>query len=414
MTCIALNFAELCSTYPAGGGLRMWNYEMLIRHPRTENKAKSIALFSGCMYTVGSVITIAATNMSVALSFGSLLKIVFDYGLSKTELLGVTLCIMVIHLVLNCRYLNVLSWLNKLNVFWSCAGLFLVVILLSFFTKQHQNPLWVFTHFENQTGFENPYYVFVLGMVGATYSLFGAEGSAAMTEETENANIAAPIAIVTSITMAWVFGCIYLVVLLFSIQDLEAVLTTAYNLPVTQVFMDALGTPLTIGFLLLIILCQFCSGSAIFTICSRQVYNLARNGRLPYSPQLQQLNSHDVPGKAIFATFLVACCVLLPYPLSDHMFMIIVSAATISVCTSYSITLGCKLFIGTGNKKGRFHLGRFSKPVNIIGFIWALCAVVAFALPTQWPVTVSNANYAGLALCVVVCLSCWMVSRTCH
>ncbi|ORZ24440.1 hypothetical protein BCR42DRAFT_317235 [Absidia repens] len=42
MTCIALNFAELCSIYPAGGGLRMWNYEMLRRHPRTENKAKAM------------------------------------------------------------------------------------------------------------------------------------------------------------------------------------------------------------------------------------------------------------------------------------------------------------------------------------------------------------------------------------
>ncbi|KAI8330411.1 amino acid/polyamine transporter I [Chlamydoabsidia padenii] len=279
--------------------------------------------------------------------------------------------------------MGVLSWLNKLNVFWSCAGLFLVVMVLTLFASSHQDPHWVFTNYQNRTGFDNPYYVFVLGMVGATYTLFGAECSASMSEETENADITAPFAMITSIATAWFFGLIYLLVLLFSIQDIESVLTTTFNLPVTQVFMDAVGTPATIGFLILMILCQFCSGSTSLTVSSRQVYALARTGG---HDTLQQLNKHQIPGNAVIATCLLTCCIILPYPLSDLFFEIIISAATITVYMTYSVVLGCKCFVGMSGQKGRFHLGPFSKPITIIGFFWSLFAVIAFTLPTCWPI----------------------------
>lgn len=108
-----------------------------------------------------------------ALSIGSLLNIVFHYDLSDVHLLVITLLITIIQTILNCYFMGVLSWLNKLNVFWSCAGLFLVVMILSLFATTHRDPLWVFTNYQNRTGFDNPYYVFILGMVGATYTLFG-------------------------------------------------------------------------------------------------------------------------------------------------------------------------------------------------------------------------------------------------
>jgi hypothetical protein len=205
--------------------------------------ANQSAIASGFTYTIGNIITIGATNVSIgkfsnsaifselhergifffltlfllvtALSIGSLLKIVFHYELSDVHLLVITLLITIIQTVLNCHFMGVLSWLNKLNVFWSCAGLFLVVMILSLFATTHRDPHWVFTNYQNRTGFDNPYYVFILGMVGATYTLFGklagslftdhkasdssnawyslgAECSASMSEETENADITSP------------------------------------------------------------------------------------------------------------------------------------------------------------------------------------------------------------------------------
>ncbi|KAI8089584.1 amino acid/polyamine transporter I [Halteromyces radiatus] len=283
--------------------------------------------------------------------------------------------------------MNILTWLNNLNVFWSCAGLFLVILLLSLCAKNHQDPRWVFTHYENDTGFENPYYVFLLGMIGAAYSLFGSECSASMNEETKDADISSPIAMITSILTAWIFGFVYLMVLLFSIQDVDVILTTTFNMPVAQLFWDAVGPFATVAFLVLMIVCQFCSGSTSLTVASRQIFTLARGGGVPYHDQLQQLNKHQLPGNAVMATSILACCFVLPYPLSDYLFEIIISAATITVHTAYSVVLGCRLFVGSHDgKKGRFHLGYLSKPITALGFAWTLIAVFVFMLPTCWPI----------------------------
>lgn len=52
------------------------------------------------------------------------------------------------------------------------------------------------------------------------------------------------------------------------------------------------------------------------------------------------------------------------------------------------IVLGCRLMVPDSEKrKGRFNLGRWSRPVNIIGLLWAFFATLAFTLPTNWPIT---------------------------
>jgi hypothetical protein len=41
-------------------------------------------------------------------------------------------------------------------------------------------------------------------------------------------------------------------------------------------------------------------------------------------------------------------------------------------------------------------------PVTALGFAWTVFAVVAFILPTRWPITVDNFNYASLGVTCVV------------
>lgn len=52
------------------------------------------------------------------------------------------------------------------------------------------------------------------------------------------------------------------------------------------------------------------------------------------------------------------------------------------------MVLGCRLIApDPEKKKGRFNLGKFSTPITMIGFFWAVFAVLAFVLPTSWPIT---------------------------
>ena len=91
----------------------------------------------------------------------------------------------------------------------------------------------------------------------------------------------------------------------------------------------------TMGFLILMVVCQFCTGATTITVTSRQIYALARDDAAPMSAQLRQINAHKLPGNAVWFTVLMACIVVLPFPLSENLFDTIVSATTITIHFSY-------------------------------------------------------------------------------
>ncbi|KAI9269918.1 amino acid/polyamine transporter I [Sporodiniella umbellata] len=311
----------------------------------------------------------------------------------------IALVITAIHVFLNIHDIQHINLLNQWNVFWSCTGLLIVIAVLSCFAP-HRSMAWVFSHYENETGFESPVYVFLLGTMGCAFSLFGCECAASVNEETKDADISSSIAIVSSIVMAWAVGLAFLVVLLFSIQDIESILNTQFDMPVTQLFQDAIGTGGALGFLFLILICQFCTGASTVAVASRQLYALARDQATPASDLLKTISPSGLPTYAILATFLFTCVFIFPFPFSEHVFDTIVSAATITIHFSYAMVLGCRL-MNPHPTKGRFHLGRWSYTITLIGFAWSVFAVIAFLLPTCYPFTWENANYAGLGLMLV-------------
>ncbi|KAI8984585.1 amino acid/polyamine transporter I [Mycotypha africana] len=298
--------------------------------------------------------------------------------------------------------MDAIASLNKLNVFWSCFGLVGIIALLAM-AAHHQQFSWVFTHYENRTGIDNSGYVLVLGMVGAAFSLFGCESAASVSEETKDADRSSPIAMVSSITIAWFVGFAYLIILLFSIQDIDAIFDTKFHLPVAQLFLDASGVYSTVVFLLLMTVCQLCSGATSMTVTSRLIYALARDHAAPKSHQLKSLNKHALPSNAVWLTAIFTILIVSPFPMSEHLYDTIVSASTITVHFSYAMVLGSRLLAPEMlGRKGRFSLGRWSKPITLIGFSWAVFATLAFILPTEWPITSKNFNYAGLGLLFVL------------
>ncbi|CAO3672146.1 unnamed protein product [Rhizopus stolonifer] len=383
MICVALSLAEICSMYPKSGGLYYWVYELLNSHSQNQTKAATSAFITGWSYYLGNIISISANNVAVALSIGSILNLMFDIHLSKTSLMGMTLVITALHAYLNARDIHHINILNQWNVFWSCTGLMIVIVALYCFAP-HRQARWVFTHYENQTGFDNPIYVFILGTVGSAYSLFGCECAASVNEETKEADISSSIAIISSLTVAWIVGLAFLIVLLFSIQDINSILNTSFDMPVAQLFQDAIGTYGTLGFLILIVICQFCTGASTLAVASRQIYALARDNATPSSSWLKSINTQGLPRNAVLFTFFLSCFFILPFPFSDNVFDAIISAATVTIHFSYAMVLGCSLMNPT-KKRGRFNLGRWGYLVNVIGFSWTIFAVFAFLLPTSYP-----------------------------
>jgi amino acid transporter len=57
----------------------------------------------------------------------------------------------------------------------------------------HQTPKFVFTEFNNDSGWTSTAYVAVVGLLQAQFTLTGYDSSAHMSEETKNAEIAGPV-----------------------------------------------------------------------------------------------------------------------------------------------------------------------------------------------------------------------------
>lgn len=57
----------------------------------------------------------------------------------------------------------------------------------------HQSPKFVFTEFNNDSGWTSTAYVTVVGLLQAQFTLTGYDSSAHMSEETKNAEIAGPV-----------------------------------------------------------------------------------------------------------------------------------------------------------------------------------------------------------------------------
>lgn len=87
------------------------------------------------------------------------------------------------------------------------------------------------------------------------------------------------------------------------------------------------------GFLCLMVVCQFCTGATTITVTSRQMYALARDDAALKS--LKKINKYKLPGNAVWFTVFLTCLVVLPFPLSEHLFETIVSATTITIHFSY-------------------------------------------------------------------------------
>lgn len=64
----------------------------------------------------------------------------------------------------------------------------------------HQPANFVFTHFNNETGWSNSGYVALIGILQAQFTLTGYDSSCHMSEETKNAEISAPVGMIMAVS----------------------------------------------------------------------------------------------------------------------------------------------------------------------------------------------------------------------
>lgn len=396
---LGMCLAEVTSAYPTSGGL----YYMAHRlgGPRW-------AWVTGWLNLLGLLGAIAGIDYGCALFAGAFASL--QWGLTPTPETTILIFtgILVLHGALNAAGVRLVNLLNSISVWWQLAGVALIVGTLTLAPAQHQSVSFVFGHYNNGTGFTNPAYVAALGCLLAAYTFCGYDASSHLSEETTQAQIAAPRGIVRSIAWSWAAGFVLLAGLLFAIQNYDTTLTTATGVPPAQIFIDVLGTGMAKGLLLVVIIAQLFCGNAETAAASRMVYAFSRDGALPFSSTWRRVSHRTrTPIPAVWLSVGVALLLALPSLYSPTAYAAVTAINVIGITPAYAIPVYLRLRAGRRFQPGPWHLGAWGRPLGALAVLYVTVLTVVFCLPQASPITADSFNYAGVALAVVLLLA-WL------
>ncbi|MCX4976467.1 amino acid permease [Streptomyces sp. NBC_00620] len=397
---LGLCLAEVTSAYPTSGAL----FFMADRlgGPRW-------AWVTGWLNLLGLIGAICGIDYGAALFVGAFANL--QWGLVPTvwTTFGTFAVILLLHGLLNSFGVRLVNVLNSISVWWQVFGVLLIVGMLTLAPAEHQSAEFVFGHFNNGTGFTNPLYVAALGCLLAAYTFCGYDASSHLSEETTQAQTAAPKGIVRAIAWSWAAGFVLLAGMLFAIQDYDGTLGTSTGVPPAQIFIDVLGTGVAKGLLLVVIGAQFFCGNAETAAASRMAYAFSRDKALPFSSTWRRVSHRTrTPIPAVWLCVGAALVLAVPSLYSPTAYAAVTAINVIGITPAYAIPVYLRLRAGDRFQPGPWSLGRWSKPLGWISVVYVTVLTVVFCLPQASPITVESFNYAGVTLIAVLLLA-WVM-----
>jgi amino acid permease (GABA permease) len=407
---VGLAMAEIASSYPTAGGLYYWSAKLAGKN------APAWSWFTGWFNLLGQVGVTAGIDFGLSFFVTAELNLVFGYPTDPPHVILVYAVVLFLHGLLNTFGVRLVALLNDVSVWWHILGVLIIVAALALIPAHHQSAAFVFTRLVNNTGFNFPgagIYVFLIGLLLAQYTFTGYDASAHMTEETREAEVAAPWGIVMSIVVSLIAGWILLLGVTFAIQNYNAELSSPTGVPPAQIFIDAVGKVGGELLMLIVIGAQFFCGMSSVTANSRMIYAFSRDGALPASRFWHRINTRTrTPTNSIWLAAVGALILGLPYLWNYTAYAAVTSIATIGLYIAYAIPVLLRLRAGQRFARGPWHLGRWSKPIGIIAVLWVAFISILFVLPQVYPITLLTFNYAIVAVGIVVLVSggWWILS----
>ena len=197
----------------------------------------------------------------------------------------------------------------------------------------------------------------------------GFDASAHLSEETRDAAKSAPIGVITSIGVSFVFGWFWMLCLLFSIQDFDKTVASGYGQPVLQILVDVFGKTGAVVAASLILICIWHCGLFSLTSNSRMMFAFSRDRALPHFFDHVDKRFQS-PMRTIWLAAFLAFILALPSLGSAVAFSAATSIATIGLYISYTMPILIAIIWPSRFEKGPFTLGKFSRPIGIVAILW--------------------------------------------
>ncbi|OAL48506.1 amino acid permease [Pyrenochaeta sp. DS3sAY3a] len=405
---LGASLAEFVSSYPTEGGMYHW-----IAAVAPKKMTGVLSFFTGWFSVLGWIFTTASTNIifaQVVMALIALYHETLEIKAWQTFIVYQGLNLITASVVMFGN--KVIPGLNKFSLFYLQIGWLVVLITVVACAPTHRSTEFVFKTWINNTGWENQVICFITGLVNPLYSLGGLDGVTHITEEMPNPSRNAPLAIAITLTIAFCTGLTYLVGLMFSIQDFDALASTNTGLPLAELFRQvtsATGGAFGLVFILFVALGPCVVSSQLST--GRIFWAFSRDGAIPYSRTWAKIHpTLQIPfNSQLMVTAIIAALGCLYLGSSTAFNSLLGTAVTINNI-AYLIPILTNLLTRRKNMyHGVFHMGNVFGPiVNTVTVCWLVFAITFFSFPYVKPVEVQNMNYT----CVVVgglfiLIGCW-------
>jgi amino acid transporter len=293
--------------------------------------------------------------------------------------------------------------LNWLSAWYHVAGALGLVVVLAWLAPK-QPVEFLLTRFTDQP---YPYgYAFAIGLLQAQWTFTGYDASAHITEETVDPTRNAPWGIVLSVAVSGLVGFFMLVAVTLAIGDLPAA-ARAPN-PFIYVLQSALGTRLGNALLWIVMGAMWFCGLSSITSNSRMLFAFARDGGLPGSRFVARVSTrYRSPHVAVWVSTAAAFAVAL----WSQAYAVMVALSTTALYASYALPIYLSVRrrrSGQPPLRGPWHLGRFSRIVNLVALAWIALITVLFVLP---PNQLAGYTFAGSLLALLIYWRRYMRTR---
>ena len=405
-TQIAISLSELSSIYNSAGGQYYWTFQLA-----PEKYKRFWAYICGSLAWAGSVFTSASVTMSIATA------VVGMWVLTNND---PNFVIKQWHVFITYEMLNIL--MAVFNIYekplphfakaalYTSLGSFVVITItvLSCSSGNYQPASFVFSDFNNGTGWSSAGIAFIVGLINPNWSFSCLDCATHMAEEIQNPDTLIPISICATVAIGFVTSWIYSIAMFFSISNLDEIMASNTGVPILDIYYQSLGNKGGAIFLeCLVVLTAVGCNIASHTWQARLAWSFARDNGLPGSKYWSKVNTKtNMPINAHLMSCFWCAVVGCIYMGSTTAYNSMVTSCIVFLLLSYAVPIVCLLYKGRDNvPHGKFWLGKFGFVANIVTLFWTLFAVVFYSFPMSMPATKDNMNYVSV-ITVGFCAYC--------
>ncbi|MFD7106144.1 APC family permease [Streptomyces celluloflavus] len=377
---VALCFCELAARYPVAGSIYNWAKRLGGPH---------VGWLGGWMMLTATMVSLSA----VALAYQVTLPQISSWfqfignGTGRTDaaanavVLGTAL--VTFTTLVNAFGVKLMARINSAGVTIELIAAIVLIILLAAHTTRGPSAL-LDTH---GLGSGQPFgYLgaFLTASLASAYVMYGFDTASSLGEECKDPGRNAPRAILRALIASFLIGGLILLFALLAAPDLHSKRLTVDGLQ--YVVLVTLGS--TMGQLVLwcvviaITVCEL----AVHTAGIRLAFAMARDNNLPAASLLAKVSPRfRTPVLPAVIIGLVAIGILVLNVNQPQIFSVLTSIAIIMIYLAYllvTLPMLVKRLRGTWTPaKGKFSLGKFGLPVNILAVLWG----AGMSLNLAWP-----------------------------